>query len=80
MGPTRGGPDLGVTRGRGRPRRARVEQPVARPVLGARVETKRDTQILLGQLGEMASETLATIAQCNTPSHIGHVKDVGSGL
>ena len=32
-------------------------------MLGARAETERDAQIPLGQLGEMASETLATIAQ-----------------
>ena len=62
MGPARGKPDLGVGRGRGRPRRARVEQLVAGPVLGARAETKRDAHIPLGQLGEMASEMLATIA------------------
>ena len=63
MGPVRGGPESRVGRGRGWPKRARVEQPVAGLVLGARVETERDAQIPLGQLGEMASETLATIVQ-----------------
>ena len=59
MGPARGEPDSGVGRGHGRTKRARVEQPM----LGARAETERDAQIPLGQLGEMALETLATIAQ-----------------
>ena len=62
--PAKGRSEPVIGRGRDRPKRARPEQTMTRPVLRARTEPVRDdAEILTGQLGAMTSETPAVIAQ-----------------